>query len=130
MTRLLLDTHALVWYVQNEPQLTARARAAIPDPANEVWVSPSSYWELAIKVHTGKWVLALPYSTLIQIAVTGNRFRVLPVEVDHTARLIGLPDHHRDPFDRLMAVQAVAEGLTLVSADAVFDRYAVPRLWA
>ncbi|MBX9624865.1 MAG: type II toxin-antitoxin system VapC family toxin [Gemmataceae bacterium] len=128
--RLLLDTHALVWFVLNDPQLPARARAAIQDPANEVWVSPTAYWELAIKVHLGKWALSQPYPSLMQTALNVNRFLILPIGVDHTARLIGLPDHHRDPFDRLMAVQAVAEGLTLVSADAVFDLYGVPRLWA
>ena len=130
MTRLLLDTHALVWYVLNDPQLPARARAAIRTPANQVWVSPAAYWELAIKVHLGKWALSRPYPALMNLALNLYRFRVLPIKVGHTARLIGLPDHHRDPFDRLLAVQAQAEGLTLVSADAVFDRYAVPRLWA
>ena len=128
--RLLLDTHTLVWFVLNDRQLTARARAAIQDPANEVWVSPAAYWELAIKVHLGKWSLSQPYPTLMDLALNVNRFLVLPITVDHTARLIGLPDHHRDPFDRLLAVQSLAEGLTLVSADAEFDRYAAPRLWA
>lgn len=128
--RLLLDTHAVVWYTHGDPKLTATAHAAIQDPANEVWVSPASYWEIAIKVHLGKWALNHPYPAFMHIVFNVYGFRALPVLPDHTARLIGLPNHHGDPFDRLLAVQAAAEGLTLVSADAVFDRYGVPRLWA
>ena len=127
--RLLLDTHALVWYAQDDPNLPAARRADIQDAANEVWISPASYWEIAIKVHLGKWKLNLAYSVFMDTVLNVYGFRVLPILPDHTARLIGLPDHHRDPFDRLLIVQAMAEGLLIVSADAAFDASGVPRLW-
>lgn len=128
--RLLLDTHAVVRYTHGDPKLTAAARAAIPDPANEVWISPASYWEIAIKVHLGKWTLSQPYQTVMDAILNVYQFRVLHIQPAHTARLIGLPNHHGDPFDRLLVAQALAEGCTLVSADAAFDRYGVPRLWS
>ena len=128
--RLLLDTHALVWFIDNDPQLPATARAAIQEPTNEVWISPASYWEIAIKVHTGKWTLNQPYPQLMNAILSLNQFQVLPILTAHTAHLIGLPDHHKDPFDRLLIAQALVEGLTLVSADAKFDLYAVPGIWA
>jgi len=127
--RLLLDTHALVWYVQDDPKLPAARRTDIQDATNEVWVSPASYWEIAIKVHTGKWQLTLPYLVFMDTVLNVYGFRVLPILPDHTARLIGLPDHHRDPFDRLLIAQAIAEGLSLVSADAIFDQYGISRIW-
>ncbi len=128
--RVLADTHAIVWFALTDPGLSATARAVLEDPANEVFVSPASYWEIAIKVHLGKWQLGSePYPDLIDSLWTVYGFRVLPILPDHTARLIGLPDHHRDPFDRLMVAQAMAEGLSLVSADAIFDQYSIPRVW-
>lgn len=128
--RLLLDTHALVWYTHADPKLTAVARTAIQDATNEVLISPASYWEIAIKVHLGKWALNKPYPQFMAGVLNTYGFHVLPILPDHTARLIGLPDHHRDPFDRLLVAQALTEGLALVSADAVFDLYGVPRIWA
>jgi len=74
--------------------------------------------------------LALPYPDLIDSLWTSYGFKILPILPEHTARLIGLPDHHRDPFDRLLIAQATTEGLSIVSAAAVLDQYAVPRIWA
>ena len=128
--KLLPDTHAIVWFALPDPRLSATARTLLADPANEVFVSPASYWEMAIKVHLGKWQLGQPYPDLIDSLWTDYGFNVLPIRPEHTARLIGLPDHHRDPFDRLLIAQAITEGLMVVGADAVFDRYGVARLWA
>lgn len=128
--RLLADTHALVWFALADPRLPATARTALGDPANEVFVSPASYWEIAIKVHLGKWQLGpQPYPDLIDSLWTVYGFQVLPILSRHTALLIGLPDHHRDPFDRLLVAQATVEGMMLVSADVIFDQYGIPRLW-
>lgn len=85
---------------------------------------------MAIKIRLGKWTIAKPYADLIDDLWTVYGFHILPVQPDHTIRLIGLPNHHTDPFDRLIAVPAQAEGLALVSKDAVFDLYGVPRVWA
>jgi PIN domain nuclease of toxin-antitoxin system len=128
--KVLADTHALVWFALADPRLSAIARAVLADPSNEILVSPASYWEIAVKVHLGKWQLAQPYPDLIDSLWTVYGFHILPILPDHTARLIGLANHHGDPFDRLLAVQALAEGVSLVSADPVFDLYGVPRIWS
>jgi PIN domain nuclease of toxin-antitoxin system len=127
--RLLLDTHALVWFTHGDPKLTPAARSAIQDAANEVLISPASYWEIAIKVHLGKWTLNQPYPNFISEALTVYGFHILPILPEHTARRIGLPNHHRDPFDRLLVAQALKEGLPVVSSDATLDLYGVPRVW-
>ena len=127
--KLLLDTQAFLWFVLNDARLSPAARTLLVDPANELLFSPASYWEIAIKVHLGKWTLAQPYPDLIDSLWTVYGFQVLPILPAHTARLIGLPDHHRDPFDRLLIAQALAEGLTIVGTDVVFDQYGVLRLW-
>jgi PIN domain nuclease of toxin-antitoxin system len=127
--RLLLDTHAFLWFVLNDPQLSAPARAAISDPANDVLVSPATYWEIAIKVRTGKYTLAAPYQDFIQHSLDANDFEILPIEVRHTAVVAAMPFHHRDPFDRLLIAQALAEDVALVSNEALFDAYGVRRLW-
>ena len=128
--KVLADTHAIVWFALADPRLSATARTVLADPVNEVLVSPASYWEIAIKVHLGKWNIQQKYPDLIDSLWTVYGFQVLHILPDHTARLVGLPDHHRDPFDRLLIAQALAEGLSIISADAVFDPYGVPRIWA
>ena len=127
--KLLLDTHTLLWFVLGDAQLSAAARQAIEDAANLKLVSPAAYWEIAIKISIGKYALHEPYEVFMDRAIRQNGFLILPIEPQHTALLTNLPYHHRDPFDRLMIAQAMVEGLTLVSADMVFDTYAIQRLW-
>src|SRR5438874_10812884 len=104
--RLLLDTHALLWFVLGDPQLSARARALIEDPANEKLVSPASYWELAVKISVGKYALNEPFEDFLRRGILGNGFGVLAIEFQHAAKVATLPFHHRDPFDRLLVAQA------------------------
>lgn len=127
--KLLLDTHALLWFVLGDASLSATARQLIEDAANSKHVSPASYWELAIKISIGKYALHEPYETFMDRAIRQNGFQILPIEPRHTAALINLPFHHRDPFDRLMVAQAIVENLILVSADPAFDAYSIQRLW-
>jgi PIN domain nuclease of toxin-antitoxin system len=127
--RLLLDTHALLWFHLADPQLSAAARVAIMDLANEKWVSPASYWEVAIKVSTGKYVLAQPYEDFMRNAIDANGFQYLHILPRHTAALVPMPYHHRDPFDRLLIAQAQTEAMTIVSNDPIFDVYGAARLW-
>jgi PIN domain nuclease of toxin-antitoxin system len=127
--RVLLDTHTFLWFVLGEPQLTANAKALIEEPGNEKLVSPASYWELAIKISLGKYTLSQPYKEFMERGIVANGFIVLPVELKHTAVLTTLPFHHRDPFDRLIIAQAMAEGIAIVSGDTAFDAYPVTRLW-
>jgi PIN domain nuclease of toxin-antitoxin system len=129
--RLLLDTHSMYWYIEGDPKLSGLAQTVIQDGGNEVLISPASYWEIAIKVSLGKWRLHRPYEEFIDVALKQYGMQVLPILPVHTGKLIGLPypSHHRDPFDRLLVAQALAEGIPLVSADPRFDAYGVTRLW-
>lgn len=127
--RLLLDTHAFLWFITNDSQLSAAAKVLIADPSNEILVSPASYWEIAIKVKLGKYPLSVPYLTLITQGVDRNGFKVLPIEPRHTEMLTTLPLHHGDPFDRLMVAQALVEEISLVSIDPQLDAYPIKRIW-
>jgi PIN domain nuclease of toxin-antitoxin system len=127
--RLLLDTHTLLWYALGDPQLSKAAEALILDPANESLVSAATFWEIAIKVSLGKLPLHGPYEDFVDACLIRYRFTILPIEPRHTATLVPMPFHHRDPFDRLLAAQALAEDIPLVSADVAFDPYGVRRLW-
>lgn len=128
--KLLLDTHAMAWYVLANTKLSAIAQSAIQNPSNEIHISPASYWELCIKVQLGKWQLNCSYRSLMDLVLQVYGFRILPILPEHTERLINLPDYHNDPFDRLLIAQAMAEAITIVSVDAHFDLYGVPRIWS
>jgi PIN domain nuclease of toxin-antitoxin system len=106
-----------------------RARAAISDPANECLVSAASAWEIAIKVSIGKLTLARDPRRFLPEELAANGFEPLPVTVTHSARVADLAVHHRDPVDRLLAAQALEERVAIVSADAVFGKYGVKRVW-
>ncbi|NOT59395.1 MAG: type II toxin-antitoxin system VapC family toxin [Acidobacteria bacterium] len=127
--RLLLDTHAFLWFVLDDPSLSAQARNLIADESNEIEISPATYWEVAIKIGIGKYSLVEPLSDFFERELDANEFRVLPIEPRHVAPLTSLPFHHRDPFDRLIIAQAMVEGISIVSIDAAFDPYPVKRLW-
>ncbi|MGH7171941.1 MAG: type II toxin-antitoxin system VapC family toxin [Gemmataceae bacterium] len=127
--RVVLDTHALYWYIEGDPRLSAYAQTLIQDASNDVLISPASYWEIAIKVSIGKWQLNRPYEEFIDIGLNQYGFQVLPILPTHTARLIGLPFHHKDPFDRLLVAQALVEGIPIISNDSDLDPYGITRLW-
>lgn len=92
--------------------------------------SPASYWEIAIKISLGRYVLAGAYDEFWKRAIDGNGFGILPIDIRHTEKLIGMPyRNHRDPFDRLLVAQALAERIALVSADANLEQYEVQRIW-
>ena len=126
---LLLDTHTLLWFLTNDTSLSGRARAAIEDPANVSHVSAATLWEVAIKFALGKLKLPAPYADIFPRQLELNGFVLLPISPAHCVALLGLPFHHRDPFDRLLLAQAKAEGMTLVTDDGQFGPYGVPLLW-
>jgi len=126
---LLLDTHAFLWWVEDAPQLSAKAREQIADASRSCFVSVASCWEMAIKSSLGKLRLALSVEDYVSHHIAENGFRLLPIALEHAASVESLPFHHCDPFDRLLAAQAVRDDLLLVSADSTFDAYGVPRLW-
>ena len=129
--RHLLDTHTLLWYVLDDPQLSATAKQAILDPANDILVSPASFWEIAIKVSIGKYTLAGTHEQFVDECLHRYRFTVLPVEPAHTSRVAVLPyfRHHKDPFDRMLVAQVLTEGIPLISADDKLDAYGITRVW-
>lgn len=94
--RLLLDTHTFLWFVTNDPLLSAAALALIADPTNEIAISPASYWEIAIKVSLGKYPLTVPFEQFFREGIDANDFLVLPVEIRHAAVLSSLPMHHKE----------------------------------
>ena len=127
--KLLLDTHTLLWTYWGDAQMSATAIRLVTDPANRILVSPASHWEIAIKMKTGKLILREPFLDFVQHAIFDNGFDILPIEPKHTAWVATLPFHHKDPFDRLLVAQALAESIPLVSVDATLDAYGVTRLW-
>jgi PIN domain nuclease of toxin-antitoxin system len=127
--RLLLDTHAFLWWTLDHPQLSPLAREAIGEASNDCYFSAASAWELAIKCSLGKLTVEGGIERFVRQQLALHRFRLLPVALDHSLRVAALPWHHRDPFDRLLVAQAQAEGLTLLSADAALRPYDVAQLW-
>jgi PIN domain nuclease of toxin-antitoxin system len=127
--KLLLDTHALLWFIAGSASLSRSARILIEDASNEKFVSVASIWETAIKVSIGKMSLSAPFDVLFPHQLNINGFELLPVKVEHASVITTLPFHHRDPFDRLLIAQAIEEKMSLVSADSVFDDYGITRLW-
>ncbi len=127
--KLLLDTHTFLWLVEGSRNLSAASRTALTDPANELLLSVASIWELAIKTGNKKLALAEPLDAFVARWTAAYQLAVLPIETAHALAVVGLPDHHRDPFDRILIAQALVDGTTLVSADARLTPYPVPILW-
>ncbi len=126
--RVLLDTHAFLWFVADDSRLPARARRAVAD-ASEAFLSLASCWEMAIKVSLGKLTVAAPLDRFLPANLAANGFQLLHVDLEHATRVATLPWHHRDPFDRLLVAQALHEDLVIVSADRVFRKYGVTLVW-
>jgi PIN domain nuclease of toxin-antitoxin system len=127
--KLLLDTHAMLWFFWDDPQLSANAKQLIVDPNNQKLVSIASVWEIAIKAAVGKIQLGEPAQTFLAREITRNNFDLLPISLEHATAVETLPMHHRDPFDRLLIAQAMIEQADVVSIDSVFDSYQVKRQW-
>jgi PIN domain nuclease of toxin-antitoxin system len=129
VTRVLLDTHAFIWFIEGSPKLSAPARAAIEDVDAVRFLSVASVWEIAIKASIGRLALAAPLDELFPAQVERNAIQFLDIGVRHALRIATLPLQHRDPFGRMLAAQALVDDLTLISADTAFDAYAVRRVW-
>ena len=124
---VLLDTQAFLWWVADDPRLSKHAARAIA--ATECLLSVASCWEMAIKASLGKLTLPGAVDRFVQEQLEVNGFNLIAISLEHVSGVAGLPFHHRDPFDRLLAAQALAEELSVVSADPVFRRYGVTRVW-
>ncbi len=127
--RLLLDTHAFLWYILGGLRLSAQACSLLQNPANELFLSIASAWEVGIKVSTSKLTLSEPLEAYFREQMFINSISLLPITLEHAALVSTLPFHHRDPFDRMLVAQSLVEGIPLVSADPALDAYGVIRLW-
>ena len=127
--RVLLDTHALLWFSLDDGRLSVRAKAAIVDRGNDLLVSPATLWEVAIKVSLGKYELEEEFASFFSRVLAAYNMTLLPVTLEHTAMVVRLPFHHRDPFDRMLIAQAMSEEVPIVSADRMLDSYSVTRIW-
>jgi PIN domain nuclease of toxin-antitoxin system len=127
--RLLLDTHAFLWFVLDDPRLSAEAKSAIENPNNEIEFSPASYWEIAIKIALRNYTLPEPYGPFMERQIEINQIRILPIGLRHTGLLTTMHHHHKDPFDRLLVAQSLVEAIPIISNDPRLDAYGVTRLW-
>jgi PIN domain nuclease of toxin-antitoxin system len=127
--RLLIDAHSLIWALDDPSRLSVVAASALQDPANQLLLGTGTVWELSIKVGLKKLALSLPLRPWLEKAITDLGLNLLPITLDHAERQAMLPFHHRDPFDRLLAAQAMIEKVSIVSADAILDQYGIHRVW-
>lgn len=127
MNRLLLDTHAFIWFVSNDATLPVSTREQI-ESAEVVFLSIASLWEIAIKLNIGKLSLKGTFEDIEPQLIAAD-IKILPVTFTDTVKFRYLPLHHRDPFDRILVAQAINHSLVLVSRDVAFDAYSVQRLW-
>lgn len=127
--RVLVDTHALLWWVQDDPRLSRKARATLASFASEVYVSAASAWEIATKVRIGKLPGAEAFAADFPARLRKLSFQELPITVQHGQRAGLLPGVHPDPFDRMLVAQAHAESMPIVSNEEIFDEYLVRRIW-
>lgn len=123
--KLLLDTHAALWFLEDDPALSPRAASAIEDPRNEILLSAAVVWEIAIKRALGKLPVDHRYLSLL----LESGAEPLAISLDHARAVEELPQHHRDPFDRMLIVQAMSEHAKIVTDDNRIAAYGVPVLW-
>jgi PIN domain nuclease of toxin-antitoxin system len=126
--RYLLDTHSFLWFVDDTGDLPAEVNSLITDSANNIRISIASFWEMGIKAGLGKLPLSSTLSGLESIAVSQS-IEILPITVQAIEYAQNMAQHHKDPFDRIIAATAVTTGDILISVDTIFDKYSVARLW-
>lgn len=127
--RVLLDTHAFLWWISDDSRLSYEAREIISDGENDLLFSAASGWEVAIKAGLGKIEAPKDLGRFLTDQLHRNAIEVLPVSLGHATGVHDLPHHYRDPFDRLLVAQCVVEGLPLLSRDPAFESYPVEVIW-
>jgi PIN domain nuclease of toxin-antitoxin system len=127
--KILLDSHSLIWAVDNPSKLGSHADVVLRDIANEIFVSAATIWELAIKTGLGKLTLSMPYRQWMEGAIVDLNAAVLPITVQYADVQATLPRIHGDPFDRMLVAQSQAEQIALVSNEILLDQYGIVRIW-
>ncbi|MBW4452514.1 MAG: type II toxin-antitoxin system VapC family toxin [Nostoc indistinguendum CM1-VF10] len=127
--RFLLDTHTFIWYVTDNSRLSNQVVELINNENNEILLSITSLWEIAIKQNLGKLSFNQPFEIFIIQQLNLNDFRLLDIKISHVAVVATLPLHHRDPFDRILIAQSVVENIPLLSVDKIFDAHPIRPVW-
>ena len=127
--KLLLDTHAFIWWATDDTRLSEQATNAIMSPGNELYLSAASVWEMAIKSALGRMQIAMSLRDFLTTYKAQYELEDLPILRQHAAAVANLPPHHRDPFDRMLIAQAQLEEMLVLTADSAFTAYDVARLW-
>lgn len=128
--KALMDTHVFLWWIGDAPSLSSHAREVIADAGNEIYLSAVSVWEISIKARAGKLnVFSGDLERFIEKQVLENSFLPLPVTLAHSAKIYGLPNRHRDPFDQMLVAQSQVEGMPIISADPRIRPYGVDVIW-
>jgi PIN domain nuclease of toxin-antitoxin system len=126
---VLIDAHALLWFLAGSSKLSAKALECIQNAQNTLFVSPATLWEISIKDALGKLILPEPFDQIFPARLDASSILILPILMPHLHEHRQLPFHHHDPFDRLVIAQALADDLTLISCDTEFRAYGVKLLW-
>lgn len=127
--KILLDTHAFLWWITDDVKLSEFARKMMADGKNTLLLSAASAWEIAIKARLGRLKIPDPPDRFISEQMFQNTIQALPIQMSHALHVYHLPPHHQDPFDRLLIAQAELEGLTLLSSDQQMKKYDVETIW-
>ncbi|HML24482.1 MAG TPA: type II toxin-antitoxin system VapC family toxin [Aggregatilinea sp.] len=125
----LLDTHAFLWFISADPSLSPAAQAAIESEENRIFLSTASLWEMAIKVSLGKLEVPSPFGQFMYEQMRENDVTLHGIQLAHIDKVVTLPFHHRDPFDRLIVAQSLTDQLPVIGKDPVFDAYGIQRVW-
>jgi PIN domain nuclease of toxin-antitoxin system len=121
--KILLDTQVFLWFIMGSERLSEAHRVLIEEGDNQCCISIASLWEIAIKVSLSKLELSFSFDSLVEEHIERNGLSLLPLETSHLKQLLALPHHHRDPFDRMIIAQAIAEDLSVISSDPLFQKY-------
>ena len=127
--RILLDTHAWLWWITDDQKLSRSARELLTSGRNELFLSVAGLWEVVAKAQIGKLPFPKPSAPYLQQQLAKSGVRVLPILLDHVFRLEDLPLHHRDPFDRILIAQSLEEGMPILTADPLLKAYSATLLW-
>jgi len=127
--KYIIDTHTLLWIIDDNSQLSCNAKELYLDENNEILLSIASLWELAIKVSLKKLIIPGCLADFVKEHITGNNIQILNISLSHIYRLESLQYHHRDPFDRLIISQSIEENIPIISSDNEFDHYEIKRIW-
>lgn len=127
--KVLLDTHAFLWWITDSEELSERARTLFEDAENELFLSAASAWEIAIKARLGRIEFTDPPAHVIPEQMAINAIQSLPVQMSHALQTFHLPERHRDPFDRMLVAQSQVEALPILTKDPLIAQYAVETIW-